>query len=321
MNINKRKNAENLTAKEKDAFLDAVMILKLKGNPKSGRWYDTFVQWHQATLFSYLTTFAANKVVAKTRAGFISYAHSCPAFLPWHRALLYMFEKDLQEVSGDSTMTLPYWDSANGLGADSAVFQSDFLGGNGDKSKEWKVQDGRFGEVKGVWNLNVHTTTKYKGRTVDGDGKLRRAFGVIAKDHIPVPAPPKNGIVKLPTQAEVTATYEIEEYDAAQRVKGKKYFRPTIEGIHGIPHLWSGGWGIGSIADLSTSPNDPLFFLHHSNVDRWFAKWQANNPEVSYPIHEPIKGNVGQTNDYPMLPFGRPIRDFWDLSRLGYEYE
>lgn len=27
----------------------------------------------------------------------------------------------------------------------------------------------------------------------------------------------------------------------------------------------------------ATSPNEPLFFLHHANVDRAWAKWQGRN--------------------------------------------
>jgi hypothetical protein len=47
-------------------------------------------------------------------------------------------------------------------------------------------------------------------------------------------------------------------------------FRELIEfGIHAQVHDMIGG-------DMSTmySPNDPMFFLHHSNIDRLWAEWQ-----------------------------------------------
>jgi tyrosinase len=33
---------------------------------------------------------------------------------------------------------------------------------------------------------------------------------------------------------------------------------------------------------LSSSPNDPTFFLHHSAVDRIWAAWQEKYPTASY---------------------------------------
>jgi tyrosinase len=33
---------------------------------------------------------------------------------------------------------------------------------------------------------------------------------------------------------------------------------------------------------LSSSPNDPVFFLHHCNVDRIWAAWQETHPDAAY---------------------------------------
>lgn len=33
---------------------------------------------------------------------------------------------------------------------------------------------------------------------------------------------------------------------------------------------------------VSTSPNDPVFFLHHCNVDRIWATWQKQRPGAAY---------------------------------------
>ena len=32
---------------------------------------------------------------------------------------------------------------------------------------------------------------------------------------------------------------------------------------------------------IGPSPNDPIFYMHHRNVDRIWAKWQAQNPNVA----------------------------------------
>jgi tyrosinase len=33
---------------------------------------------------------------------------------------------------------------------------------------------------------------------------------------------------------------------------------------------------------LSSSPNDPIFFLHHCNVDRSWPAWQEKHPDAAY---------------------------------------
>ena len=51
-------------------------------------------------------------------------------------------------------------------------------------------------------------------------------------------------------------------------------FRPALEGLtaigHNSVHMFVGGGMI-----LSTSPNDPLFYLHHSFTDKLFLDWQT----------------------------------------------
>ena len=50
-----------------------------------------------------------------------------------------------------------------------------------------------------------------------------------------------------------------------------------------------------------TSPNDPVFFLHHCNVDRIWADWQSANPTVGY---EPqAAGPQGHNVGDPMFPW------------------
>lgn len=47
---------------------------------------------------------------------------------------------------------------------------------------------------------------------------------------------------------------------------------------HALAHNFVGG-------DMITnqSPSDPMFFLLHANVDRYFLIWQNEHPEVEYP--------------------------------------
>ena len=52
-------------------------------------------------------------------------------------------------------------------------------------------------------------------------------------------------------------------------------FRRIESGSHVPGHTWTGG----TMAS-GRSPLDPLFYLHHCNIDRLWAIWQLNNPEA-----------------------------------------
>lgn len=57
----------------------------------------------------------------------------------------------------------------------------------------------------------------------------------------------------------------------------------SLESIHNTVHTTVGGGGSSSTAGgfmtyLATAAFDPVFWLHHANVDRIFALWQAINP-------------------------------------------
>ena len=78
-----RKNAESLTAAERDRFVNALATLNNQG---AGRFAD-FRNMH--------TNVSSPQ------------AHGAPGFLPWHRAYLLDLERELQAI--DPSVALPYW--------------------------------------------------------------------------------------------------------------------------------------------------------------------------------------------------------------------
>jgi tyrosinase len=57
-------------------------------------------------------------------------------------------------------------------------------------------------------------------------------------------------------------------------------FGDSFLGMHAAGHFTMGG----EASDLFSSPNDPLFFLHHSMVDRMYWIWQSLHPAQAYNI-------------------------------------
>lgn len=87
-------------------------------------------------------------------------------------------------------------------------------------------------------------------------------------------------------------------------------FRNILEGwasrsgdvdVHNRVHVWVGGSMLPG-----TSPDDPVFFMHHCNIDRLWAQWQALHPGQNYPVDVLRIGSAGRRphglND-PMPPW------------------
>lgn len=58
------------------------------------------------------------------------------------------------------------------------------------------------------------------------------------------------------------------------------------------------------------SPADPVFWLHHANVDRIWAQWQALHPEQVHPALDEL-----------LHPWATTTREVLDHYQLGYMYD
>jgi tyrosinase len=54
--------------------------------------------------------------------------------------------------------------------------------------------------------------------------------------------------------------------------------------------------------DSSSSPNEPLFFLHHTQVDCLWWLWQQNNPSVRNAEYVGIRERTPDFGGRPLLP-------------------
>jgi tyrosinase len=105
-------------------------------------------------------------------------------------------------------------------------------------------------------------------------------------------------------------------------------FETMAEGLewqlHGTPHVAIGG----DMANMYSS-NDPLFYLHHCQVDRLWAEWQKDHPANAgdFSGANPINGGKASTSDVMSLgPYlkkyaaDRPVSALLSVSSLGYTY-
>ncbi|KAG9311889.1 common central domain of tyrosinase-domain-containing protein [Chiua virens] len=102
---------------------------------------------------------------------------------------------------------------------------------------------------------------------------------------------------------------------------------PSIEESHNMVHLDTGGNGTMSLNEYAAF--DPIFYLHHCNVDRIYAFWEyvypaywiedgwKNEQGEIVPFHIDANGNFQQDpstsigHTYPLVPFRMGDSNYW----------
>jgi tyrosinase len=224
--------------------------------------------------------------------------HGTPLFFPWHRVLLRQFELALQKAINDPTLSIPYWDW-NMTGA-SSPFTADFLGGDGDAAQNDQVITGPFAYATGKFPIRVWDSGK-------GQPALRRQFGDDATAWLPTASDVAAGLAKTPYSPSPSSFEHVAE---------------TV--LHNPVHRWIGG----NMGD-ATSPNDPVFFPHHTYLDLLWEKWKTQHPTLDpyLPTANTPKYDLNATLVFhaPSKPAPWPgtwtVKQTLDPTSLGYSYQ
>ena len=153
----------------------------------------------------------------------------------------------------------------------------------------------------------------------------------------------------LPSMREVNealkeTVYDTLPYNKSDEVRG---FRNSLEGfrrlvdrnmsvcpnfsdgfrtteLHNRVHIYTGG----TMLNVPTSSNDPVFFLHHCNVDRLYEEWLDRYSDDNFPSYQPNEFYYdiapGHNIDEFLVPMFPPItnRDMHKrATSLGYTYK
>jgi tyrosinase len=224
-------------------------------------------------------------------------AHRNWYFLPWHRAYLLSFERVCRQMSGDDEFRLPYWD----------------------------------------WSQNPQMPVTFTQPTFDGQpNPLYLPFdpeGGVPDDPNTAPYRMRRPNEVLPSAAvrpQVIANM-LQEADfelfASSRPPGQTNLSqqwgraPGSQGaLEGLPHNTVHGWINGTMGAF-LSPLDPLFWLHHANIDRLWDAW-LRPPAFLNPTNA-LWRNF-QFVDHFVNAAGAPwnplVRDLLDIQALGYRY-
>ena len=266
--------------------------------------YELFIVWHHTAM----------STMTPPTQGDRNAAHRGPVFCPWHRFMLRQLELNLQRVLGDANFGLPYWDwAADGQKTaaqqkKSKVWAKDAMGGSGSP-----VTTGPFKfSASSASAFRVRIEANVNGQLVQTSHGLRRSLG--------------SQIAKLPNRADATGAVAMTPYDDAPWDTSSGGFRNRAEGwappaapaLHNRVHVWVGG-------DMlpSSSPNDPVFYMNHCNIDRLWEAWLSQHGRTYVPAQSApssLKGH--RINDLMSSLISAPIKpaDVLDMSS-SYAYD
>jgi tyrosinase len=254
----------------RDLYIRGVLLLKndfpgpttttlgIPGPSQKVSTWDLFVVWHHVAMMTMTPPTQSSR----------NAAHRGPVFLPWHRFMLYQVELNFQRVLENNSFGLPYWDWAKDGELSAAqqplspLWSANCLGGSGSP-----VTTGPFVFNPGNANsFRVRIAANAAGQLTQVTRGLRRSLGA--------------GISGLPRTAEMADAITRTPYDGLPWSVTSGGFRNRVEGwqgpsapaLHNRVHVWVGG-------DMSptTSPNDPVFYLNHCNVDRVWERWMTDH--------------------------------------------
>ncbi|MBL4684654.1 MAG: tyrosinase family protein [Nannocystaceae bacterium] len=268
-----RKSVANMNDAQRDAFRDALAGMKVVPAGATVSPYDRLVALHGAVM-SVRVRFANGQ----SQQG--NLAHGGIGFLPWHRQYLLDFEAELHKIAPN--VDLPYWDWSDSDTL-AKLFTPAFLGalnvvpapvGLQNPPPPQPVTNGALFPLAVHPELQDLYGTPLTRRTLQGTNW-----------------PPSANQVKDLTETFLSLGTRHELW--VFRLLLETGYAGYITASHNAGHNFIGGHMASGF-----SPNDPVFWLHHANVDRLWSIWQENYR---------ARNNSAAPSDWPLPAEQSPI--------------
>jgi tyrosinase len=225
----------------------------------------------------------------------LSAYHFCPHgnwyFLPWHRAYILTYERFIRELTGNRDFALPYWDWTS----DPTMPEVFLKPTTPDGKKNWLfVDDQDFGrEWKRSWPDNEPMPPQIVGPSILQDILHSADYEQL-------------GTSRPLGQDSLDPSWVLRRTGA----------QGTLERLpHNMVHNNIGGW-----MPRTLSPRDPIFFMHHCNIDRIWAVWNSLGNDNSA---EPLWTDMTFTNNFINTDgsaFSPKVSELFIPESLGYTY-
>jgi tyrosinase len=223
--------------------------------------------------------------------------HFCPHgnwyFLPWHRAYVVTYERIIRQLTKNPDFAMPYWDWT-----DNPTMPEVFV--------QPTTPDGK--------NNPLFVDDHFDGRTWRRTWPAKRPM-------------PSDVVGRAVLNSILDTSFTFEQFGtsrpAGQDNLDQSWIVAQNQGVQGIlegnphnnVHNNIGGWMPSAI-----SPRDPIFFMHHSNIDRIWALWNSlGGPNSTDPLWTDM---VFQNNflNPDGTSYSPKVSELFDVEALGYTY-
>jgi tyrosinase len=185
--------------------------------------------------------------------------HASPYFTTWHRWYLHYFERICRKMCGHPEFALPYWNYASDNGP-SLQLPAQFQAASSDPLHPNPL----YFDDRGPGYATAQATGE-QNVPMNDNGFLPYSqvrYGPALSATQMFPSDPASSVVTDPT-------------DPAYSAFG---FSGRLEcAPHDNVHSYVGGW----MQNVPSAAGDPIFFMHHCQIDRLYASWAAE-PGTSY---------------------------------------
>ncbi|MDV3468911.1 tyrosinase family protein [Stenotrophomonas sp. C3(2023)] len=228
-----------------------------------------------------------------TREGFNLCQHFNWYFLPWHRAYIEMIENMVMAHTGNARFAMPYWD----------------------------------------WSALRTYPTAFTARLANGAPNPLVSPGV-GDDPERIRSPRLTITDSIAGTARITSLLRqpsFELFASSRPVDGNEVWQNTLDprwlgmrgvagefesSLHNVLHLLAGG--AAGFMSSPESARDPLFLVHHTNVDRIWASWRGQNST------DPLWSQMQFRNHFMRMDgshYTVKVDDLLDTTGRGYQYD
>lgn len=213
--------------------------------------------------------------------------HGSFFFLSWHRMFVYWFERILRAASGAPNLTLPYWN---------------------------------YSEV------TQRVLPEVFRQPTDDLGNANPLYVAQRGPQINDGRPLDSTVVDYSIAFSYTNFFETDGSGLSfggQQVSEPVHGQPPSGQLenqpHGDVHVHLGGW----MGDLDAAAKDPIFWLHHANIDRLWKRWLDQGGGRSNPTDDNVWMNYSFTfYDEGGNQVQMSAKDILDtVNQLGYGYD
>ncbi|KAF9005143.1 tyrosinase [Cyathus striatus] len=270
--------------------------------------------------------------------------HGSVLFPTWHRPYMLLYEQILNQAAREiaeeytvdtnawkeaaANLRQPYWDWAQNTVPPAEVIslqQVPIITPDGKKTMvdnplfryRFHPVDSSFGRPYSQWSTTLRFPTS---RTSSATSDINRMRSVLRSAQSTITTATFNMLTRVTTWP-AFSSHTVGDGGSTSN---------SLEAIHDNIHGYVGGGG--HMSDPAVAAFDPIFFLHHCNVDRLLSLWSAINPGVWVSAGDSEDGSFTMSAenpvdaDTPLTPFWSNQTGFWasagvtDTTKLGYSY-